>query len=415
MERARASCILWRCGVLLLACSISLPTLEGQNVDDLRRDLEEHAKRIQALQDRIGELEEEQETTSDDLTSQLLDLDDKVGKSGVVHVFDALDLQLGGFLTQTFTTVIGESDTESGFNQTLLEILLRAQITEDLSLFTALGFLREADIDLSAPRSPFFRDSANRVPQIIAWANYQYSDALELQVGRFITPHGIINIEHFPPVLLEINQPQFLRPFPGNTMFPNFLNGLRLHGKRFLADNTLTLRYDVYTGLFNGAPDSVVTGGRAALTLEDVGVTFGANYSHGRRDADPGNLGSLSIVGSGSLTSNDYDLLGADVLFDRGRLFWKNEVFATLEKGERNRLAFYTQPAWRWTEQWIGFYRFDYLDPGQGLGKSTEHVVGVNYLPIPLLRLRLAYIFKEFDAPEAADASIIQFSGTISF
>ncbi|MGR3220673.1 MAG: hypothetical protein ACUZ8H_12790, partial [Candidatus Anammoxibacter sp.] len=98
-----------------------------------------------------------------------------------------------------------------------------------------------------------------------------------------------------------------------------------------------------------------------------------------------------------SLTTNDYNTVGLDLLYDKGRILWKNEVYVSLENEAPDRVTFYTQPSFRITDKWIGYYRYDYLDPGQGLPVSTEHLVGLNYLPNPLVRIRAEYFFKHIN------------------
>jgi len=356
----------------------------------------------------------------DELEDYVFDIDERLGSRPVVRAFDGLSLDIGGFITQSFTAAFGEDSSEASFNQTLFELLIAAQVNEDIDFFTALGFLREADLDVATdPRNPTFMDFANRTPQIISWANYRVSDQFEIRAGRFVTPHGIINIEHFPPVLLEINQPQFLRPFSGATLFPNFLIGVQAHGKFFVGEGGKDkLSYSAYAGMFAADPDGLITGGRVDYTFGNTGLTVGANYSFGHREADgtPPPPGSLSIVGNESLVTNDYHLIGADLLYDKGRILWKNEVFFTYEKDQDNRFAFYTQPAFRITNdgKWIAFYRFDYLDPGQELGDSLEHVVGLNFRARARVRVRAAAFFKHF---ETADELLpaFQLSATFSF
>jgi len=404
------------------------PTAGAQsNVEQLQREIEASKQRIAALEQQLASLKlnagAAQPASGGDVTQrldaleeQLFDLEERVGDRAVVHAFDGLALDIGGFITQTYTVALGEDSNESSPNQTLFELLIKAQVTEDWSIFLAQGFLREADLDFSDRRNPTFRSSANRVPQIIAWTNYKISDALELQFGRFVTPHGIINIEHFPPVLLDINQPQFLRPFSGATIFPNFLLGGQAHGKLFMgADDQDILQYNAYVGMFAAEPEDVLAGARVAYTFSDLGLTIGANYAHGRRQKGDSSLGNLSIVGALSKTTNDYNTVGVDVLIDKGALLWKNELFYSFEEnGAEDRIAFYTQPAWRINDKWIAFYRFDFLDPGQGIGEGIEHMVGVNFLPISTIRLRAVYIFKQFNNPDE-DANIFQLSATISF
>ncbi|MCG8588164.1 MAG: hypothetical protein MJE66_02655 [Proteobacteria bacterium] len=402
-----------RATLCALAVSLAAPVVAQASDDEvraLREQLENQRRLIERLADRVGELENG--PTSDPEEAFYEGGEEQTGRVGV---FDAVELDLGGFLTQTLTLAHGEDDTDVSPNQTLLEILVRAGITDRISLFAALGWLREADLDLSVPGDPEFRGSANRTPQIIAWTNYRHRDSIQLRLGRFVTPHGIINIEHFPPTLLEINQPQFLRPFSGATLFPNFMNGGELHGRLLFESGSL--QYSAYGGIFGPAPKDFLTGGRLEWSPSGFlsGVHAGLNYSHGSREAGGGSLGNFASVPSRSLVSNDYDLVGADLLIDRGRLIWKNEFFFSFEEHEENRMAFYSQPGIRLTKRWIAFYRFDYLDPGQGVATTMEHVAGLNFLPHPLVRLRAAGFYRDTENSNKADAIVGQLSATLSF
>ncbi len=397
-----------------------------EEIEMLRSMLERSLELFERLEARVDSLEsgsapqqtpaQEQSDRLDELEEQVADIEDRVGSRAIAKAFDAESLDIGGFLTQSFSTAIGDDSSEASFNQTQFELLLRSQINKNWSFFAALGFLREADLDFSDPNNPNFRNFANRVPQILAWANYRHSDAFQLQFGRFVNPKGIINIEHFPPVLLETNQPQFLRPFSGASLFPNFVSGFQIHGKAFVGSTGAnSLDYNIYTGAFNGGDaDDFVAGGRLAFTDSSSGMSVGVNYEYGRREAALSAPGHFSIVGPRSLTTNTYNVVGADLLIDKGRLLWKNEAYFSFENGQDDRVAAYTQPGFRLNDQWIAFYRFDYFDPGQGLTDSVEHVVGLNYLPTPTIRIRGAYFFKNFENPRT-DSSIVQLSATFSF
>lgn len=416
-------------GIAALALSAGAATAIAQpsEVTDLRRQLQQYEEMTRQLSERLTALEERSASSPagdsavtarlDELEEIVFDIDGRVGSRTVVHAFDALELDIGGFITQTFTAAFGGGESTASFNQTQFELLIKAKVNENWDIFLAQGFLREADLDVRDPDNPMFAPNALRVPQIIAWTNYRVRDSLQFQLGRFITPHGIINIEHFPPVLLNLNQPQFLRPFSGSTIFPNFLIGGQVHGRIYVgANDSSMLTYNAYVGALPQASSDFVYGARVAMRFADSGFTVGANYSGGERSGNGGGgFGNLSIVGSNSATSNSYHTVGADVLYDKGKILWKNEFFYSFEgDGAEDRVAFYTQPAYRITDKWIAFYRFDYLDPGQGLTWGYENVFGVNYLPTPTVRLRAELIFKHLDRP-SDDVIVAQFSATISF
>lgn len=380
--------------------------------------------------DEYQELSERLEI-QEDLTEEL---DEKVGSRAIVHAFDAMQLDFGGFLHSAFTHIHGDQGSASSFDRLTFEILLKAQLSRRFSAFFAQAFVRESNLrftDTFQRTSPGFGFSGSggvKTPLVIAWANYMHRDSLNIQVGRYITPFGIINIEHFPAILLDTEQPQFLRPFSGDTIFPNFITGAQAHGKFFLDEDIL--QYNLYTGVFTGStPEQFYSGARVAYTHGTFGATLGLNVGTGKRSLTP-TAPDTTRIGNNAT----FYMYGVDLLIDKGPILWKNELFFTDEDNGAggNRAGFYTQPAYRITEEWIVFYRYDFLNDGKiqvvpagggprlhTPGNSTEHVVGLNYLPVPNVRLRAIATWKEFSSgrlgAQKADAQIFQLSGTLSF
>ena len=417
-----------------------------EQLQNLQQQLDEAITRIKALEQQrqphvTQSLEGSTDITIEELAERLeaqeeliQDLDQKVGSRALVRTFDALQLDFGGFLHSTFTHINGENGSATSFDRLTFELLFRAQFSERFSAFFAQAFVRESNtrftdtFQRTSPGFVFSGSGGMKTPLVIAWANYRHSDALNVQVGRYITPFGIINIEHFPAILLDPEQPQFLRPFSGDTIFPNFMTGAQVHGQLFFDDNSL--QYHVYTGVFTGStPEQFYTGIRGAYTLAALGSTFGLNLGTGKRAITT--TAPDSIRPSRNAT---FYMYGIDLLIDKGPILWKNELFFTDEddRSGGNRVAYYTQPAFRLSDQWIAFYRYDYLNDGslqiapasggprlQTPGNSTEHVFGINYLPVPNVRLRGSFTLKDFSsgrlgAPNAK-AQIFQLSGTFSF
>ena len=360
------------------------------------------------LSQRIDALSAQMETAQarlDEVENIVIETDEKVGSRAIAHAFNADKLDIGGFLHTAVTLVDGRDNTEVAVNRLTFELLGRAQLSENWSVFVAQAFIRESGITYT---DPFGRFDPNfnvvtKTPLVIATASYRQSDLLTIDLGRFITPHGIVNIEHFPAILLDTEQPQFLRPFGGQTIFANFMNGVRISGQTFTGfGGKGTLGYAAYVGSFVNNADSFNYGGRAFYTFGESGVTLGLNLGGGRR------------AGQGS----QYWLVGGDLLIDHGPVLWKSEIFATDEDLGGNRLAFYTQPAWRVSDQWTAFYRFDFLDDGTGMGDRIEHALGLTFKPDPDIHLRLIFHRDRFKAAPGfpkANAESYQFAATFSF
>lgn len=392
---------------------------DDTRIQELEAKLEKSIRMIEALSSEVTTLKKRgtagyshslSADRLDQMEEQIFDLEDKVGSRAVAHAFDAKSIDIGGFLHSTFTHVDANADNATSFNRTIFELLLKADLGDDWSAFFAQAFLRQSGEgftnignNISADfagfnAGPGQRGVATDTP--IAWANYKHNDQLNFRLGRILTPAGIINIEHFPASLLDPEQPQFLRPFGGNTLLPNFLTGVNVHGRTFIGNNTLS--YDAYTGNFAGGNEKLVSGGRLAYALNDLGVTIGANVISGSRPS-----------------GQDYQVYGGDILIDKGRLLWKNEVFFSVEQaGAANRTAFYSQPAWRLTDKVTVFYRYDHLDAVAG--KTIENVVGLSYKPTRNVHLRTIFRNKHFDTGFAGltsseDAQIYQFAATFNF
>lgn len=341
-------------------------------------------------------LEEDIEAQDD----RLMELEEKVGQRGVVHAMNALSFDLGGFVSQTFTSIPSDDNFQSSFDLSQFELFLAGEVTEKLTYFTILEFKRQAKVDETDLNSVVFKPITKEAELELAWFNYRHDDWRQIRVGRFITPHGIINVEHFHPTLLHIPYPMFMRQGKTSTFFHRFLIGTQVHGSRYVGPREADrLEYHAYVGTQKETGSKFILGARVNYTFGESGLTVGLNYGHGTHE-------------SGALASR-YNFGGIDLLYDHGCILWKNEFYGSAEEDADDRLGFYTQPGWRVRENVIVFYRFDYLDPGRNLEDQTEHVLGINYLPIPLIRLRAAITLAEFH--NRPDHQLMQLSTTISF
>lgn len=404
---------------IALGLVIPLSAQSSDDVDGLRKQLHDVQQRLKNLEKKRAS--ESVESEQIEYLEQGIDqLSEKVGNRAVVHAFDGMKLDIGGFLHTAYTYIEGDDHSEGSFNRQNFELLIGTELTEKWSTFIAGGFLREANdpFTVGSRTSPEF-DTNDRNPLIIGWANYASGDLFNVRIGRMITPHGVINIEHFPATLLDPEQPQLLRPFGGNTIFPNFSTGVQLHGKKF--GGTGVFSYATYyanaTSRMNAnSNDEPIWGGRVAYGNASGVWEIGVNYSSSYRAS----------------TDAENTMEGVDFHVRTTHFELKSEYYTTDEdrfyggiEGNGDREAYYVQPIVHFNPHWSAFYRYDFLDSGARVGESTENVIGLNFLPNNNVRLRLTLTDKEFEGGanddglisliDDAEATIMQVSGTFSF
>ena len=386
--------------LLVFPVLITIPFFSAQLAAE-ESDIE---KRINALEQKMIE----KDKRIDELEINAIGFEDRLGSRALARAFEASSLDIGGFLHQTLTYADGEDGNSTSFNRTVFELLVKAQFNEDWSAFMAQAFMRQSDDPFvnGSRFDPQFNSNSG-TDTVIAWAQYRFNDSANLQIGRFISPQGIINIEHFPAILLEPEQPQFLRPFGSDTIFSNFVTGLHFYGNQFVGNNHANqLSYHLYTGNAAKNPNDLVYGARVAYQLSDQGVTFGLNANGGERNNTEG---------------GSFNTWGADVLIDKGAFQLKTEIFSSDETpvaGRDDRLGWYIQPIYKINASWTSFYRYDFLDNGKDEGDSVENILGVTFKPIQNIHLRATYTRKTLDANQTfaeADMNIVQLSGTFSF
>ena len=381
-------------------------TAHANDIDQLRKDLDDARAEIASLREMVetltinhtGNAPAPEFVTADnkdvtdarieELEEIVTDHDDKLGDRALVTAFDAVTFDLGGFLHATSSIVIGEDNTTASFNQQVFELLAHADLSAKWELFIAQAFIRNGPLTFTDPdgvRSPEFENNNSPVATdtVIAWGQYHHNDALNVQFGRYITPVGIINVEHFPASLLDTAQPMFLRPFSGQSLFSNFLNGVNVNGSIYTGDaGENTVEYSVFGGFFSGNATNPSLGARVRYSLGQSGLSLGANVITGDRNED--------------IDGDRFTTVGADILYDKGRFLFKSEAFFSNEPLGDNKRAFYVQPAFRVTPALIGFYRFDYFDDGSLADPRIEHVLGIVHNPVANVRLRALYRHNQF-------------------
>ena len=111
----------------------------------------------------------------------------------------------------------------------------------------------------------------------------------------------------------------------------------------------------------------------------------------------------ITIGGStqAGLQATDNQTYGVDLLINWGRFLIKNEwVLRVLGNGPgnpTNRRYAYVQPSYRLSDTLRLVYRFAWSDPDGTDNNRVEHMLGLNWVPTTLLRLRVEYSLIDFE------------------
>ncbi|MDG1708397.1 MAG: hypothetical protein P8H03_06525, partial [Emcibacteraceae bacterium] len=166
--------------ISILLMTTMLSTANAQQIDDerltqLENKLSQALELISSLQSEITDIketksstnEQEFETSSetvmavqenserlDEVEEELLDIEDKTGSRALVKSFDAVSLDIGGFLHSAVTHVDGCDGSATSFNRQTFEILMRADLGDKWSAFLVQAFIRES--------APIFDDPERR-------------------------------------------------------------------------------------------------------------------------------------------------------------------------------------------------------------------------------------------------------------
>ncbi|ODS32118.1 MAG: hypothetical protein SCARUB_02768 [Candidatus Scalindua rubra] len=477
---------------LLNVLGIHSKIVLGQTNAEFKGEQIEHLlKRIEELESRLSELEKEKrdktvlgkadekfeeeeeidnlykkfelekekaDERQEEFDLRLFEIEDKIGDKSLVSIFDAERLNLGGFISTNFTSMFKDDDNWSAIDNNHLELVIAPRITENLNAFFSLTLMTRADWDNSVveannpngvampPQSLTSKRKFDNLKfknaLLIGWGEWNLTDWFNIRFGRYVTPWGIRNIEHFQPLFLAHSSPLFLRNLNLNQsilmnspIIASSLQGLDIKGTFGLGENSL--EYSAYAGssqatespeLDTNRLENIVTGARLAYSFYHDIFTFGTNFQHGRR----GNVVTLETddVGRMVLKETDYDAWGLDFKVNYRNFGLKAEFIRSSVEDAPDQIGGYILPYFTLWEKWVPFYRFDYVDLRTDISgvpdltERLEHTFGLNFLPHPLLRIRGEFILGDSKAdrdplflpdPGVPDFKAINISATLSF
>lgn len=313
------------------------------------------------------------------------------GGEGRLSVHGYADLQYGG-----------DSRERSGsFIQNELSVFVRATTKDEK--WTAFSEIEFDRIDGEV----YLTDRGGKSIEVemeTGWIEFRDSDQFRLRGGKLLLPQ-YWQSNHYPNLTMST-----LAPLMSGNVFPKSIVALQASGDWWNAKDR-GLSYALFAG--GGANtalmeleqnDNLAAGGR--LTFRLAG-----------RDG-PAWLDTLDFSLSALASENDFDrgelIFGLDSQIRLGRL----EILAEFARGSlprvdnslRSRLnqedgdtvGAYVQAAYRLTDRWHGFYRYDYLDFNDGIPTprdETRHTVGANFRPRPNVSLKLELFHSQPENP----------------
>ncbi|HEY3669068.1 MAG TPA: hypothetical protein VGL19_23885, partial [Polyangiaceae bacterium] len=187
------------------------------------------------------------------------------------------------------------------------------------------------------------------------WVEHEFSTLFKLQVGQFLTPYGIWNVDHGTPAIIGIRSPVAV----ADELFPAHQTGLQLYGSTFL--DPFEIGYNLTLSNGRGAVeyqdfnDDKAVGGRLYLKTDAFGsLTFGTSaYRGGYYDRSAKYVLTTTdghpVVDQQLTTTSKYQefSLGADLKWQWKHLLVQGEAIvneAKYSKGGRPRLQVVTPP-----------------------------------------------------------------------
>jgi hypothetical protein len=262
------------------------------------------------------------------------------------------------------------------------------------------------------------------------YVEHEFNGLLKLQVGQFLTPYGIWNVDHGSPTIIGIKKPFVV----SNQLFPEQQVGLQLYGSYFLDPLEIGYHLTLSNGRgpveYEDFDDDKAFGGRLYMKTDALGsLTIGGSFYRGGyydRSAKYVIKNGGSTVDQEFTTISKYQelSLGADLKWEYKSWLVQGEAImneANFENGGRPRLTVLKPPQGfqadyrRWGAYGLVGYRLPfaplmpyvivqhaYSPDSPSTPPATAYEVGINYRPTAAVVVKLEYTDWHFSAPGSA-------------
>ncbi len=310
----------------------------ASEVEDLKNAVDEMQSRLEVL--------EAEQVDAGEKTSQIMEIS---GYADVEYI------------------MTDEHGKNNEFRVHHLSLQFLKQISEQWSLFSEIEYEDGPFFEANNDGTTAMKKSEGKIFVEVMSLNYNYSPKISFRLGRFFTPAGIWNIDHYPPFVSTQERPQHIRK-----IFPQVVDGVLVHGGATLGNTPVN--YSLYIGNGEGnngnndGNEDKAVGGRLtlklpALTLTEVGVS-------GFTDTNNSNTEKSSY--------------GVDLKVQWKNLKFQGEYATASVKpltGTGYDISGYYGQAIYGYKSWDFIYRYDWYDPKDSVDndEATINTLAVNY------------------------------------
>jgi hypothetical protein len=383
-----------RFGLIVAAMAFLASPARAQPQDDvtrLRAELQRQQVIIAQLLERLDELEKKQ---AGSVTREEVKQDAETQQEVVNSVRDSLlgRVNLSGYYNFRFAA--DSSETPVSFQQHHLGLLLSKQLRR-------FNFHMELELQ-NVPHHPEIHEDSGeeagseeggelsdisgegQVAVENAWMEYNHNALLNVRVGKQLaTQYWWQN--HYPNLTVSTDQPVYLRE-----LFPPELVGVMAYGNvaRPAGASELGIGYKVYlsNNQFEGNSQRDLRDGKSWGGRVQVRLPTGALL---KRFDVAGDLyrGKIALVTQELVDDHVY---GAETQIEIDRFQLQAEYARGRTLGQ-TRYGYYLQPAVRFHEDWLGFYRLEQLDSPRIRRAEVRHLAGMNFRPYSQIAVKAEF------------------------
>ena len=210
------------------------------------------------------------------------------------------------------------------------------------------------------------------------YVDYEFSEALKLRVGRFITPLGIWNPIHIDVLKWTVSDPAVVAFF-----FPNFVTGVQLFGNLTL-ETDYALFFQNNRGISERYNNLLSRRSAGGEIRREIGDNLKVAVNGGWFDLE--GHGEISFAGANAL----FTAPGTEI---SGEMMYALERRDTGEEGRR--FSYYLQGVRRILPRNYAVLRYCYYRETAEDRRNRALTIGWNFRPYYFLSLKAEYQFRE--------------------